>query len=73
MMFDVATRDDDGNNAAGIHPISVDQYDALKKKIIDTQSDESKFCEWLGIAELKDLHSNRFSEAMSGLNRKGGK
>jgi len=73
MIFDVATRDDDGNGAAGIHPISVDQYDALKKKINDTQADEEKFCAWLGVAELKDLHSHRFVEAIRALEKKGGK
>lgn len=73
MIFDVATRDDDGNGAAGIHPISVDQFDALKKKISDTQADEERFCKFLGIAELKDLQSTNFAAAMQQLNRKAAK
>lgn len=73
MIFDVATRDDDGNGAAGLHPVSVDQFDALKKKISDMQADEERFCKYLGIADLKDLQSGRFTSAMKALDAKATK
>lgn len=73
LIFDIATKDDDGNAAAGLYPISVDQYDALKKRIADVQADEPKFCEFLGIQDLRDLHAARFDFALKALAAKGAK
>lgn len=73
LIFDIATKDDDGNAAAGIHPISVDQYDALKKRIADVQADEEKFCEYLGVGDLRQLHAIHFDRAIKALNAKASK
>lgn len=73
LIFDIATKDDDGNQAAGLHPISVDQYDALKKLITNVQADEAKFCEYVGVSDLRDLQSANFAAAMRVLNQKAAK
>lgn len=66
MIFDVATKDDDGN-AAAYHLISVDQYDALKKKVIEVGADEEAFCRYLGVPDLKDLQAINFNSAVKAL------
>ena len=72
--------DDDGNKAGLKHPISVDQYNTLKKLITSVQADENKFLDYLVNAKrmpaygvLSDLSASNFQFAKDSLMLKSGK
>jgi hypothetical protein len=69
----VGEDDNDGNEVAAAHPVSVAQYNALKQRVTDVQADEPKFCEYFRIADLSDMPARRFGEAMKALDAKGKK
>lgn len=72
--------DDDGRKGGEEHPISVKQYDDLRKMIVGTQSDEGKFLDYLVGAKklnyeqtLEELPAQNFQFAMDCLALKAGK
>lgn len=65
--------DDDGKRAGMEYPISVDQFDEIKKKITDVQADEPAFLKYLKIENLKDLPAARFDQAIAALKAKEAK
>lgn len=69
----IGDEDDDGNGGAVNHPVSVDQYDALKKRISDVQADEPKFCEFMRVEDVRDIRAVDFDRAMKALNAKAAK
>jgi hypothetical protein len=69
----IGDEDDDGNGGAVNHPVSVDQYDALKKRISDVQADEPKFCEFMRVDDVRDIRAVDFDRAMKALNAKAAK
>lgn len=76
----VAGEDDDANTAVVKPPISVKQYDELKKLIVATQSDEERFEKYLSGAgkieageRLEDLPAEHFQFAKDCLMLKAGK
>lgn len=69
----VGEEDDDGNGGAVNHPVSVDQYDALKKRILDVQADEAKFCEFMRVEDVRDIRAADFDRAIKALNAKASK
>lgn len=72
MLFDIATRDNDGNTA-GKAPISAEQVaelDALLGTLEATEADRSAFCEWLKVETLADIPAAKFMIARKTLDDK---
>ena len=71
MIFNIAeyAEDDDGN-AAGSMPISERSLASLKAKLIETDTDEPRFCQWLGVRALHQIPEAKLGKAMMGLEQK---
>lgn len=67
-IFNVAVGEDD-NDGNG-YPISVDQYDTLKKRVSDLQVNEEAFLQVLKVDNLRNLPAAKFDYAMRQLDRK---
>lgn len=70
--------DDDGKRAGADHPISVKQYDELRKLMTATQTEEDAFINFLAskriaVESLDELPASRFDFAMAALNKKAAK
>ena len=71
MIFNIAeyAEDDDGN-AAGLMPISDKSLELLRTKLIETDTDEPSFCQWLGVSALHQIPEAKLGKAMVGLEQK---
>lgn len=71
MIFNVkiAREDDDGNAASrkiderNRETIAQDQIDAIRDLLRETNSDEAKFCQTIGVDSLADIFTDRFNDA----------
>ena len=59
-----ASNDDDGK-ATDSSAISDEQFDAIRKVMLDTSANEVRFCEFFAIEGVADLPAARFDEAMT--------
>jgi hypothetical protein len=62
--------DDDGNAAAGIHPISQEQLAELIKLADAASADKAKFCAMMKVDSFAAIPASRYEEAVKQLNRK---
>lgn len=69
MMFDVATRDDDGNGA-GRQPeatVTEDQIGEIRTLLIEARFEEAKVCQANGISTIDELPAAKFGPVIKGL------
>lgn len=77
MMFDIATKDDDGNAAGKTQdeinaqaPISEAQQEEIKRLIAEANSDIVYFCQYFKLDKLEDLKVKDFPRAKAALEGK---
>jgi hypothetical protein len=73
LIFDVATKDDDGNRAGNGTPVNAEQLAKLQTMIDNVGADTIRFCRHMKVPDLKSLPARRFEEAMKALEAKGTK
>lgn len=79
-MAGIAPEDDDGNAAAKAAPerdatkkISADQFREIQALMESTNTDESKFCQFMKVSELHDMIATQASDAIAMLKKKQAK
>jgi hypothetical protein len=72
QMLGLAAADDDGKAAGLGEPITDDEADTLKKLIVATKSDITKFCALFKIESVADLAAKDYDRAVALLNKKKG-
>ena len=61
-----ASNDDDGKDSGGAPAaINDEQFEAIRKLMVDTSANEVRFCEFFVIEGVADLPAKRFDEAMT--------
>jgi hypothetical protein len=65
--------EDDDGKAAGYAPISTEQAAEIKKKLMETDADVTKFLELVGAKSVDEIAVDKYALAMIALNRKAGK
>lgn len=76
-MAGIAPEDDDGNAASKAAPkreapqkISADQFQTIKGLLGETDTDETKFCEFVEVGDLHDMTAQQATKAIAMLNKK---
>lgn len=76
-MAGIAPEDDDGNAAAKAAPkveppapISEQQFQEMNDLILDTETDEAKFCAYWKVADLTQMNAKQAADAIAMLKKK---
>lgn len=70
MIFDIATKDDDGNGASEEPTIDENQLQKLRGQLQATETDEALFCKFCKIPTLEDMPLSKYEPAMTRLQNK---
>lgn len=70
MIFDIATKDDDGNGASEEPIIDENQVQKLRGQLQATETEEALFCKFCKIPTLEDMPLSKFEPAMKRLQNK---
>lgn len=70
MIWDIATKDDDGNGASEEPTIDADQVQQLRGQLTATETEEALFCKFCKIPTLEDMPLSKFQPAMTRLRNK---
>lgn len=71
MIFDIATKDDDGNSAGSRELITADQCAELRRLIASSGATEEAFCDYARCGTLPELLAKDFERARRILQQKG--
>jgi hypothetical protein len=63
MIWNISTKDDDGNAAGNDEPISEEQMESILELISQTESDAEKFCKFMKIDNIKAMPLSKFGKA----------
>ena len=69
MIFDIATTDDDGNEASEAKTITAKQMQVIERKFGDDSDRKAKFCEYFKIESISDLPSSLFDRAVATIDK----
>jgi len=64
------TDDDDGNAAADVGYISVDQQTEIEELIKETKSNKAKFLEFMGVSAIDEITQPKYGKAVAALKAK---
>lgn len=70
MIWDISTKDDDGNGANEEPVIGADQVQQIRGQLLATETDEALFCNFCKIPTLEDMPLSKFNPAMQRLRNK---
>ena len=65
-----ASTDDDSKATGNGDPINEEQYETLRKTIVDSAADLTKFLEYFKIEKLEELPASRYADAITALKKK---
>lgn len=70
LVWDIATKDDDGNAAGSGAAITQDEAATITARIEEVGADEAAFCSYMGVEKITDLPAKQFARAMQALGAK---